>query len=333
MPETLRFGLIGVGRWGKVYIRTLLSLSSCCRLTHLCTSKPANAALLPYSVKVMGDWRELVGSDCDAVIIATPPDTHAEILESCLDAGKPCIVEKPFCLDLATAERLHQRIQASNLPVLVNHTHLFNPAYQALKGAVEKAGETVRLILSEGMALGPFRADTPALWDRCPHDFSLCLDLLGETPLRIAGLGGPLDPRGSPELVSFRLDFPGGASAWVQAGNLSPQKRRNLSVFTDTRLYLLDDMASVKLTVSSIDFPRRYAGGIPEVLEKCPIMPTSGLLPMANAVTYFLEGLAGGDRQNFGTELAIEVTRLLTKCDGVIRSYDSRGFQGLAVSR
>lgn len=321
--QVVRFGLVGFGRWGKVYLQTLLSLPDRCRLTHLCTSKPENAALVSHPVAISASWRDLVRSDCDAVIIATPPQAHAEILEACLEAGKPCIVEKPFCLDVATAERLHQRIQASGIPVLVDHTHLFDPYYWSLRQALNEANEPIRVMLSEGMGFGPFRPETPALWDWGPHDLSLCLDLVGELPQQIDALAGPRNPQGAPEMISLRLDFPGGACAWVQNGCLSPQKRRSFSVMTDHRLYVWDEHAPEPLTVSRMDFIGRYAERIPTSLQRTPMIPASGLPPLANAVTYFLDGLAGGDQRYFGGELALEVTRVLAKCERVIKDVVS----------
>ena len=285
MTAPLRFGLIGVGRWGKVYIKTLLTMPDRCRLTHLATSKPEHAALVPHPVTVLSDWRALLRSDCDAVIIATPPQTHAEILEACIEAGKPCIVEKPLCLDMATAERLHAKVNASGVAVLVNHTQLFDSAYRTLKHAVEKAEEPIRLILSEGMGLGPFRTDAPPLWDWGSHDISLCLDLLGALPVRVEMLGGPRSPGGIPELVSVRLEFPGETCAWIHAGCLSPQKRRGLSVFTDSRLYVWDAQGPERLTLYAITFSRRYAGGIPEPLQPAPMSVPSNLEPMTLMVT------------------------------------------------
>lgn len=317
MPPLIRFGLIGAGRWGQVYIRTLGSLADRCRLTHLCTrqSRPAGVS---GEVAVVSDWRMVVRSDCDAVIIATPPHTHAEILEACLDARKPCIVEKPLCFDVATAERLHRRVLASGVPVLVDHTYLFSPAYQALTRDLEEHGEPIRLILSEGMGLGPFRTHTPALWDWGPHDVSLCLDLLGEFPEHVDALAGPFSPSGAPDQLSVRLDFPKGATAWIQTGRLSPQRRRMLSVFTDARLYVLDDLAAEKLTVSPIRFSERYSQGIPEILERRAIPPPSAHLPLTSAVTYFMDGLEGGDRARFGTALALDVVRVLAACEAVM---------------
>ena len=319
MASTIRFGLIGAGRWGTVYIRTLDALSRRCRLTHLCTSKPESAGLVPRSVQVVRDWRALVASDCDAVIIATPPDTHAKMLEACLDAGKPCIVEKPLCLDAATAERMHQHVRKSRVPVLVDHTHLFSSTYARLKEMLHRTGEPIRLIMSEGMALGPFRSHTPALWDWAPHDVSLCLDLMGRAPGHVDALGGPADPEGDPEMVSIRLEFSGGSCAWIQAGRCAPRKRRNLTVFTDAHLYVWDAYAPEPLTVATIDFRARYAGGIAEPMKTSALKPVSADTPVARMLTYFVKGLGGGDRTYFGTALGRDVTRVLAACGAAMK--------------
>ncbi len=318
MPPPVRVALIGIGRWGKVYIKTLLALGDRCRLTHLCSRNPENAALVPHPVDMVRDWREVMRAACDAVIIATPPETHAQILEACLEAGKPCIVEKPLCLNVATAERLDARVRSSGVPVLVDHTQLFNPYYLALKQALARSQERIRLIVSEGMAFGPFRAETSALWDWGPHDLSLCLDLMGKTPEHIETLAGPRAPDGTPEAASLRLEFADGVSAWIQVSRLSPVKRRTLAVITDVHAYFLDDTAAVPLTVGLMPFASRYAADRSETPERSAIPALTQRRPMEQMVSYFLDGLAGGDRQQFGTQLALEITRLLAACDAAM---------------
>ncbi len=320
MATPVRVGLIGVGRWGKHYLQTLLALADRCQVTHLATSREENAHLVPHPVTVVADWRQLLRADCDAVVVASPPDTHAQIVEACLEAGKPCMVEKPVCLDMATADRLHRRVETSAVPVLVDYVHLFSPAYRVLKEAMDQAGESIRVMLSEGMGFGPFRARTSVLWDWAPHDVSLCLDLVGHAPIHVAALGGPSDPRGQPELISVRLDFPNDVCAWIQAGRLSPLKRRNLSVFTNTHLYQLDDLGSRPPTVSSIDVSARETDGIPAVLDPRPLTVASTLTPLASALCYFFDGLAGGDRDYFGLERSVEITRVLAKCEELMHT-------------
>lgn len=326
--QTVRFGLIGVGQWGQVHIKTLLALGERCRITHLGTGHPENARHIPYPVEVAADWRQLLRADCDALIIATPAATHAEILEACLDAGKPCIVDKPLCLDLATAQRLHRKAQASTTPVLINYTHLFDAGYLALKNELNALrGEPVRALISEGLSLGAFRSDTPALWDWASHDVSVCLDLLQASPAAVDALGGPRDPQGRPELVSLRLDFASGATAWIHAGQLSPVKRRTVTVFTDRSLYAWDTQAQPPLTVAPIDFAKRYEGGVPrpDGLERRAVITATGGAPMQRMATYFLDGLAGGDRRLFGTQLALDVTQILVQADNEMQRRGGAG--------
>jgi len=310
MSQPVSFGLIGAGRWGQAYLRTLRSLDGRVRVTHLAVRHPERLRHVPARVCVGRDWRRLIRTDCDAVIIASPAPTHAEMLQACLDARKPCIVEKPLCLDVRTAERLHRRASALRVPVLIDHTQVFHPAYQALKRALAAAGEPIRIILSEGMNWGPFRSDTPPLWDWGPHDVSLCLDLLGRAPSRVDALGGPTNARGEPELVTMRLRFSGGATAWIHIGCLAPSRRRALTVVTRTRRYVLDDTARQPLTVTRLTSP---------AMKPVPIRSASTLTPMASMVSYFLDGLAGGDRTYFGTQLALDVIRVLAAADAAMR--------------
>ena len=315
----VRFGLIGLGRWGKVHLRTLLALGDRCRLTHLGTRNPDHAALVPYPVRVMADWRALIEADCDAVIIAAPPHVHAEMVEACVSAGKPCIVEKPLCLDVATAERVHARVTQAGALILVDHTQLFHPAYQALKAALREAGEPVRVILAERMGSEHPKPDVPVLWDWCPHDVSLSLDLLGQDPVEIGALGGPPGASGDPELVSLRLDFAGGACAWVHAGRLASQKRRVFSVFTARQVYVFDDLAAEKLAVSSFEAAHGDRQGLPAWPQTRAWPLASSQSSMTAMVTYFLDGMGAGERGYFGTDLALRVTRVLGTCEFLLR--------------
>lgn len=318
--KTWRVGLIGAGRWGQVYIRTLAALDDRCQLTHVASRRRETRERLGPSVAVVADWREVVHADCDALIIATPPATHAEMLEACLEAGKPCIVEKPLCLDVATAERLHARVEEAGIPVLVDHTQLFSSHYRALKRAVASSGEPIQAILAEGMAFGPFREDTPALWDWGPHDVSLCLDLVGQMPEEVRSLSGPHAPHGDPELVSIRLMFPGRACAWIQVGCLSPEKRRQLTIFTDRAVYVWQDQAEPRVSWTEFPWSHRYTEKAPAPDQAWISIPvTDPVTPLTSMLRYFTDGLAGGDRSYFGTDLACRVVEVLSRCADDVR--------------
>ena len=315
MAAPVRFGLIGAGRWGQVYVKTLAELSGRCRLTHLASSRPQARDACPPGTAVMTDWRQLIRGDCDAVIIATPPAVHAEMVEACVAARKPCIVEKPLCTDAAAADALHRRVEESGVPILVDHTHLFHPAYLALKRALEEAAEPIRTVSAEGMGYGPFRSDVSTLWDWGPHDVSLCLDLLGGVPERVDAVGGPEGPDGEPELVTARLEFFSGAQAWFHVSRMAPAKRRTLTVVTDAHLYWLDELSPDPLQVAACDRPAAAASGGPGWRS---LAAGSDMPPMTLMVRYFLDGLQGGDRRLFGTSLGRDVVRVLSQCQAAL---------------
>ncbi len=319
MPDPIPVALIGLGRWGKNYLKTLLSLREHCRVTHVCTEHPDRIGSTPYPIKAVASWKDLLAAGCKAWVLAVPPAEQPAILSAAVKNNIPCLAEKPLCLDLKTAEELHAEIERSSVPVLVDHIHLFNPWYQALAHNVRASGEKLHVILSEGGNLGPFHEHTPALWDWAPHDISLCLDLAGALPVSMDAVAGPPAPREAPELAAIRLDFPYGLGAWIHTGGLVPEKRRKLSVFTDSHWYRLDDLAEEKVAVYAWSFPRRYEIAPPELKPSRVLKPSASTSPLEAVVRYFFDGLAGGDRSRFGTGLAVEVIRILTRVESLMK--------------
>ncbi len=310
----IRLGLIGVGRWGRVYLQTIAELADRCMVSDVATSRPDELPpIADFRPRLHRRPEDLLAGDCQAVIIATPPHTHAAMLEACLQAGKPCLIEKPLCLDVDTAERLRAQVEQSHIPVLVDHTQLFHPAYEILRRSLAQTGEPIRRIIAEGMSLGPFRMHPTPVWDWGPHPASQILDLLGRRPEEVRALAGPPSPGGVPELLSAHLIFSGGVSAWMQIGTTWPIKRRSLAVFTAQHLYLLDDLAPEPLRAGALDLIARYDGGVPDPMTLKPLAVPAGPRPMARLVQTFCDGLAGGDRSRFGLGLACDVVHVLTE--------------------
>ncbi|MEE9275734.1 MAG: Gfo/Idh/MocA family oxidoreductase, partial [bacterium] len=115
----LRLGLIGAGRWGRAYIRTLKSMAGV-ELARLCSANPESPKLAGPGCRVTGDWRELAGAeDLDGLILATPPGLHAEMAGAAAAAGLPVMIEKPLTLDLDEALRLQETFERTGTAVLV----------------------------------------------------------------------------------------------------------------------------------------------------------------------------------------------------------------------
>ncbi len=283
----VRLGLIGAGRWGKNFIRTIRVLDGVA-LSALCSRHPDSRRLVDSSCAILRDWHDLVGNDfCDGVIIATPPDTHAEILGAMIRARIPSMVEKPLTLDLQEALDLQRLVRQNPTPVLVDHTYLFHPAYRELKRLSSQFGP-VRSIQSEGGGPGPFRPNYTALWDYGPHDISMCLDLLGKTPQSVTCKGFETKEGGN---YACDLVFPDSVRASIKVGNLTGAKVRIFMVRHDEHSLTFDDLSPQKLR-----------------LDSTPVA-VADKLPLQTAVETLVKGIRSGTAEGF--DLAVEVIRSL----------------------
>jgi predicted dehydrogenase len=285
----IRLGLIGAGRWGKNFIRTIRGLDGV-TLSALCSRHPDSRNLVDSPCTILRDWHDLVGNDlCDGVIIATPPDTHAEILGAMIRARIPSMVEKPLTLDLQEALDLQQLLRQNPTPVLVDHTYLFHPAYRELKRLSSQLGP-IRSIQSEGGNHGPFRPNYTALWDYGPHDISMCLDLMNQTPHSVTCRACETNQGGNYECD---LLFPDNVHASIKVGNLASAKVRTFTVHHKDHTLIFNDLSPQKL---------RLDGAPVSAPEK---------LPLAAAVETLVNGIRNGETAQFGLDLAVEVIRTL----------------------
>ena len=125
----IKLALIGAGRWGKCFISTINQMAEV-ELVALISSKPENSVLVPNTCRVVADWRDIISSeDIEGVIVATPPATHFHIAKAAIKAGKPVLIEKPVTMDVQQAEDLLKLSRRMDVPVLVDHIHLFSAAY------------------------------------------------------------------------------------------------------------------------------------------------------------------------------------------------------------
>ena len=240
----LRVGVIGAGAWGKNHVRTVATLAEA-ELAGVCDADPKTREKLTRqypAAHITGDVADLLGR-VDAVVIASPAATHARVARQCIEAGKPCLVEKPFALSTGDAEAVAQAAAKHDVPVLTGHLLVFHPAVERLRTLVQ-TGELGRIYYLYGLRvnLGQVRADENALWSFGPHDVSVALYLLGETPVRVAAHGKSyLQPKVE-DVVFLTMEFGSGVLAHVQLSWLDPHKERKLTVVGATKMVVFDDM-------------------------------------------------------------------------------------------
>lgn len=315
----LRVGVIGAGAWGRNHVRTLAGMADA-ELAGVCDTdaKTRDRLTRQYpGALVTADVAALL-EKVDAVVVAAPAGAHAELALRCLDAGKPCLIEKPFALSTADAERVAQRAADRKVPLLVGHLLLFHPAVERLR-AMTTSGELGRLLYLYGIRvnLGQVRADENALWSFGPHDVSVALYLLGEQPVQVAAQGHGYLQAGVEDVVFLIMRFQSGVLAHVHLSWLDPYKERRLTVVGAGKMAVFDDMEpreKLRIFDKGVDRPPEYSSygeslTIREGDIYIPRLPN--VEPLAAELTHFVRVARGAEAPRAPASDGVRVVRVL----------------------
>ncbi|MDQ6729779.1 MAG: Gfo/Idh/MocA family oxidoreductase [Actinomycetota bacterium] len=314
----LRVGVAGLGYWGPNLARNLAALPDC-ELVVCCDLSPAArtrvAAMLP-GVRVTDDLDFLLADpELDAIALATPVPTHAELAVRVLQAGKHCFVEKPLSQSVADAERAVAAAQASGRILMVGHLLEYHPGIRRLKELAE-SGELgdIYYIYGNRLNLGKLRADENALWSLGAHDVSVVLHLAGEEPTEVVAHGEAYVRPGVEDVVFCFLRFPSGLAAHLHLSWLDPHKERRFTIVGSRRMATFDDMElERKLTVYDKGFDedaRTYGEYITRSGDIfSPQIPN--LEPLRLECEHFVQCALRGERPRSDGESGLRVVRVL----------------------
>lgn len=237
----VRMGIIGAGYWGANLVRVCSELGV---LECVCDAEQATRDAVKRSypgVETVADLNALLTRNVDAVVIATPAQTHAAICLSVLNAGKHVFVEKPLALSISEGERIADAAQVAQRVVFVGHLLLYHPAVRKLRAllADKKIGR-VWHIRSRRLSLGKLRDHENVWWSFAPHDVALMLAIMGEEPQ--SAVAAQARRKGTLSDVAYaEFSFSDGRSAHIEVCWLDPEKSARLDVFGDEGVLTLSD--------------------------------------------------------------------------------------------
>jgi UDP-2-acetamido-3-amino-2,3-dideoxy-glucuronate N-acetyltransferase len=239
-----KIGCVGAGYWGKNLVRNFTGLGV---LSWVCDADPVQRSRLATAYPG-AKFTDTVGHiladpEVAGVAIATPAETHGDLVRQALLAGKDVFVEKPLCLSVEDGRRLVNLAAETRRVLMVGHLLWYHPAVLKLKDLVD-AGELGRIqyIYSNRLNLGRIRREENILWSFAPHDISVILGLAGEIPDTIDAQGGNyLHDRIADVTVSI-LSFPSGVKAHIFVSWLHPFKEQKLVVVGDRQMAVFDDV-------------------------------------------------------------------------------------------
>ncbi len=314
----VRVGVAGLGYWGPNLARNLAAIPGC-ELRWLCdASDAARERLKPAypNARATADIQELLDDpELDAVVLATPVPTHAELAVRVAQAGKHCFVEKPLATTAADAQLAVDAAARAGTTLMVGHLLEYHPAVHRLRELLD-SDELGQLYYVYGnrLNLGKLRADENALWSLGAHDVSVVLALIGEEPVECLAQGSSFVREGVEDVVFCYLRFPSGAVAHLHLSWLDPHKERRLTVVGSKRMATFDDMQiEGKLTVYDKGFDEdvrswgEYIARSGDIYS--PRIPN--LEPLRLECEHFVECIRSGQTPRSDGHSGLRVVRVL----------------------
>ena len=314
----LTVGVVGLGYWGPNLARNFAAIAGC-RVSWQCdASEPALARLAQSfpDARTTGAIEELLEDPAlDAIVLATPVPTHAELAVRVATAGKHCFVEKPLATSAADAERAVAAAARAGTILMVGHLLEYHPAVARLKELLD-AGELGSLYYLYGnrLNLGKLRADENALWSLGAHDVSVALHLIDEAPTECIAHGRSFVREGIEDVVFCYLRFPSGIVAHLHLSWLDPHKERRLTVVGARRMATFDDMQlEGKLTVYDKGFDEDVRSWGEYIARSGEIFSPqiSSVEPLRVECEHFVECMRTGARPRSDGHSGLRVVRVL----------------------
>jgi predicted dehydrogenase len=242
----IQVAVLGAGHWGPNLIRNFHYRGRSCvrRVVDLDQARLRAVHERYPEVLLSTDPADVFTDDrVDAVVIATPTASHAELVRQALRAGKHVLVEKPLTDGSASAHELCRLAERAGRVLLVGHVFLYNPAVQWIKERID-SGAMGRIyhLSSTRTNLGPVRIDVNAAWDLAAQDIAIFNHWLGSPPLGVSALGHDWINPGVEDAVFATLRYPDQVLANVHASWLNPRKVRTITIVADRQMLTYDDL-------------------------------------------------------------------------------------------
>jgi predicted dehydrogenase len=300
-------GLVGCGNWGRHILRDLVSLG--CRVPVVARS--------PESVATarQGGAADVVGAigslpDVAGVVVATPTNTHAEVLEEVLALEVPVFVEKPLTKDPVSARRL---AAAAPERLFVMDKWRYHPGVELMRDLVRSEHLGAPLgVATTRIGWGNSHADSDSIWILAPHDLSIGLELFGRAFEPVSAVAD--SPSGCPTGLTALL----GRSPWqtLTISSRSPERRRQVELLCEDGLARLDDGYSDAVLLY------RQADPFDSTLPPAERHPISTELPLLRELRSFVEHLEGGPPPRSSAEdgaVMVETIAALRSLAGLTR--------------
>jgi predicted dehydrogenase len=309
--------VLGCGYWGQNLVRNFAALGALRLVCDPSENARARAAAIAPGVATSSDFAAAFdGSDSEAVVIATPAETHHPLTLRALGAGKHVFVEKPLALTFEQGQQMREEADRRGRILMVGHLLEYHPAVLRLRELVADGTlGRVNYIYSNRLNFGKIRTEENALWSFAPHDIAVILRLVGESPIQVTCSGGSYVTPNLADVTISCLQFATGLRAHIFVSWLNPFKEQKLVVVGDRRMAVFNDTAPAEqklvLYDQRVDLENRQP-----VLQKGEMqpIPLDGGEPLRRECEHFLDCVRTGERPLSDAASGLAVLRVLQGC-------------------
>ena len=328
----LGIAVVGYGYWGPNLARNVIERSDL-ELRALCERDASRGEAFSSrypGIPVECDFENVLADpEIDAVVVATPPQTHYPLVRDALMAGKHVLVEKPLATTYAHGCALVDLASERGLVLMPGHTFVYSPSVNAVGDLIRNGivGE-VFFVTSSRMNLGKYQRDG-VICDLAPHDLSILMHWLDEPVVQVSTSGCTVFQQGVPETAFITLTFASGITANIQVSWLSPRKVRQMVIVGSKRMVQYDDTASdepVRVYDRGMDMDT--AGGAPASFGEYQLTYRSGdvIIPRIDAyeplsleLQDFSSAIRTGSMPRSNSALGLEIVSVLEAADASLR--------------
>lgn len=331
--QQVNVAVIGCGYWGPNLIRNLQD-DPRVKLSHVCDKVDERLAQLRRrypTINFTTDYGEVLDDpDVQAVVIATPVNTHFSLAREALLASKHVLIEKPMC---TTAEQCKDLIKLGrdvNRHVMVDHTFVYNPSIRRIKEILDR-GELGEILYfnSTRVNLGIVQNDVNVVWDLASHDLAIMDYLLGVTPTSIHAAGGSHIRKGLQDIAYITLTFEADLIAHFHVSWLSPVKVRQITIGGRKKMIVFNDLViTEKVRVYdkgiSIEQPQTDQERYESLISYrkgdmyAPVVDTTE--PLKLLTGHFIDCIVDGKTPLTDGEAGLRVVNMLQMADASFRS-------------
>ena len=320
--NSIKIGVIGCGYWGPKLARNFHEMpeAELAWVSDLRMDRLAHMRELYPGTKSTHDYHDILRSDVEAVVIATPVFTHHPLVMEALKAGKHVLIEKPLAATARQAVEIAETAERLGLVAMVGHTFQHNPAVNVVRDLIA-SGELGRVyyISATRVNLGLLQPDINVMWDLAPHDISILLHILRQEPLQVSASGGVYlqKERGIHEVAYVTLHFADEVLANLRLSWLDPVKTRRITVVGSKKMLVYDDIADNKVILydkgvevppysdTLEEFKMSYRHG-PET-----VVPIEWKEPLRVECAAFVNWIRTGQRSCSDAWIGVKVVRVL----------------------